>query len=872
MIIYPTHIDVEKVRSSCCLVCYGFENETHPVLPRPHGNSKGKQPYTRTQRSTIEKIKQCSSMSTKDVITTVTEDVGGLVNARSMGSLPKSREQVSYYKHRGENTSSSGRNKSEDVLYNVMLQCKSNNSDAFVRTVVAAPEPMAVLCTDQQLDDMVRFLTNPAEFSIMGVDPTFNFGDFNATPIVYRNLLLQHRTKGHCPVMLGPILVHHQKKFSSYNFFASTLISLRPTLRNVIAFGTDGEEELYKAFGTQFPNAIHLRCFRHYRANIKRKLLEMGLPPDKFLQDIFGTTNSGVHYEGLVDAKDSSDFADRLDLLEDEWSKREVECTSSNTTSFYAWFQQYKVEEIVSDLLRPIREAAGLGCPPAPYYTNASECINSVMHDKTHYKASEWDHFNESMHELVKQSYQLTEIAVIDRGAYRYRDAYRHLRVDQLKWIRMTAKQREIHLHKVAATPVVGPLDDIDQSVHVSSDSSVSDFYPLPITPEQAKLENVPLETVRGIWSKAKDLLNTPGAVVNGPRLANTDPQTVIVASKSSTKPRVISHKSQGVLSCETTCPNWAAIRICSHSVAASHFCSELDDFLAKYRKKNCTPSLSRLSKIGMPKGAGKKGDKPPRKRRCTETVHTFTAMPSVSTSASSSNRSAPSCSGHDSPASTPSSFSLPSSSGQGSPPSYQPFAGRQPLPSYQGSQSYQPFVASGLQLPSLSGHFDPANALYPYSMYSPYDYSYSARSQSQASALGPSPDMCVPRYYSPQRPPQRPSQDDLNPCVLKFVSGNIRVCQSCRASLRSSDGSLQSPPRDLCVAHLGRRQYWNSTTNEWCVPSRETNSHYCASVVCIQYSFPNFVPSSLVVSEDIRSKLNTIHKNYLLKEFTLSL
>lgn len=35
-----------------------------------------------------------------------------------------------------------------------MLQCKSNNpTDAFVRAVVAAPEPMAVLCTDQQLDD-----------------------------------------------------------------------------------------------------------------------------------------------------------------------------------------------------------------------------------------------------------------------------------------------------------------------------------------------------------------------------------------------------------------------------------------------------------------------------------------------------------------------------------------------------------------------------------------------------------------------------------------------------------------------------------------------------------------------------------------------
>ena len=167
-------------------------------------------------------------------------------------------------------------------------------------------------------------------------------------------------------------------------------------MRNVIAFGTGGEEEHYKAFETQFPNAIHLRCFRHYRANIKRKLQEMGVPPEPFLQDIFGRTSEGVHSEGLVDANDSSDFAERLDNLEEEWSKREKECNSPKGCSFFLWFKRYKADEILSDLLRPIREAAGLGSPPAPYYTNASECMNSVMHEKTNYKASEWNRFDDS--------------------------------------------------------------------------------------------------------------------------------------------------------------------------------------------------------------------------------------------------------------------------------------------------------------------------------------------------------------------------------------------------------------------------------------------------------------------------------------------
>ena len=93
--------------------------------------------------------------------------------------------------------SQSSKSKSEqkssanDPLFSVMLQCKSkdpNSDTAFVRSVVAAPEPMIVLALNRQLNDMVRFLTDPNQHSIMEIDPTFNFGDFNVTPIVFRYL------------------------------------------------------------------------------------------------------------------------------------------------------------------------------------------------------------------------------------------------------------------------------------------------------------------------------------------------------------------------------------------------------------------------------------------------------------------------------------------------------------------------------------------------------------------------------------------------------------------------------------------------------------------------------------------------------------
>ena len=63
---------------------------------------------------------------------------------------------------------------------------------------------------------------------------------------------------GQCPIMLGPVLVHQRKLFETYHFFASTLVGICPTLANTLAFGTDGEEAIVKAFKQQMSSAIHL--------------------------------------------------------------------------------------------------------------------------------------------------------------------------------------------------------------------------------------------------------------------------------------------------------------------------------------------------------------------------------------------------------------------------------------------------------------------------------------------------------------------------------------------------------------------------------------------------------------------------------------
>jgi len=142
----------------------------------------------------------------------------GIINAESAGKLPRNRDQAYYLKKKNQNkeiSNSIGSGLSQgihDMLYVVMEQCKkAERSDQFVQDVVCAPEPMAVLATEQQLIDIERFCCDPYQFSILGVDPTFNLGDFSVTSTVFKNIIVEDTKTHKAPIVLGPLLVHYHK-------------------------------------------------------------------------------------------------------------------------------------------------------------------------------------------------------------------------------------------------------------------------------------------------------------------------------------------------------------------------------------------------------------------------------------------------------------------------------------------------------------------------------------------------------------------------------------------------------------------------------------------------------------------------------------
>ena len=440
-----------KSCSGRCLVQYWFGSANeHKVQIKPHGKSKRTQSYCRTNPSTMQMLKEESkNVGPKGTVHHVYEKQGGILSAKNLGELPRNRTQVANVRRKSDVANSLCSRKSiRDPLFMVMEQSKlCEGKDKFVRIVTATPEPMCVLATDRQLHDLARFGANPNKFCVLSVDPTFSLGDISVTCITYRHLLVTDPRTGQSPVMLGPLLVHQSKEYSTYHFFVSSLIGITPSLTGILAFGTDGEAALVKALKQQFCFAVHLRCFRHMRQDIERKLTtDMCFSKDvvsRILSQIFGEKIGPTFYEGLVDCDSEDQFDCKLKELEEEWGQLETH-KSANPLSFFNWFQRYHADEFKSCMLRPVRQAAGLGDPPSEFFTNDSEAINSAIKQYLKFKKLDWPTFNENMKRFIMEQQEEVSKSIVGMGQYILKEEYHHLAVTPSRWFTaLTVEQKE---------------------------------------------------------------------------------------------------------------------------------------------------------------------------------------------------------------------------------------------------------------------------------------------------------------------------------------------------------------------------------------------------------------------------------------------
>ena len=855
--------DANGCQNKYALVQYWFDGPPVKIKVKPHGNSSSSHPYFRVAASARAQHREIAAKSTpKSALQIATCKQGGELEARGFNMLPRNVQEMKNFRR-------SEHKKDTNVLYSVMLQCKlsEGKADAFVRDVKAAPEPQCVLFSDWQLNDLSRLVTNPDQFSIFSADTTYNLGDFYVTPTTYQHLMLEDTTTMKHPHFLGPILVHQRKNFSAFNYLASTLIGHCKKLRDVQAFGTDGDPALIEALSHNFNSSKQLRCFIHLKRNIAEKLKERGIAnPDaqEFLADIFGKHCGTTYQEGLVDSNNQEDFESRLENCRSAWIAREARYQREGQITFYAYFCTYYASIISHTMLKDLRVAVGLGCPPRIYTTNASESVNAVIKRKVQYKETEWPDFNNHLKEIVDRQREDVIRALSGRGQYRLCEQYKHLQVHPQEWVQMTPDQRKrllkqfdnasLRKSKDSEMPATSSRLSISSSIqakscHTSTPSFISIAY------DESGIISLPLTTVESIWSKAEEYLESDHEIVPAP---GSDLRAKMVSSRSSSTPHFVRPLSSGQYVCDSNCLQWKSAQICSHIIAVAEKNSELHSFLEWYNTTKQQPNITTLAVHGLPAGRGRKGGIPKRQRsKSVNAQDTVVPRPATCKRISSSTTQMSNRFPRGPKVGTSSSLRL-NGDGHSAPPTMTDTS----CPLH--SDATHSVVSDNVVGASSYNVFQsPPNMLSAATTIQPFNVSQSASGISAvASSIG---SFLSQNQVITVQPPT-----NTNPFFMRAIEGNIRMCQGCRTSLRNVDGTIPMAPYDFAIARFERRSY-RDKNGQLQTPMREQAVHYHLKLACVMAVCPNFVPSTLVIPTDTMAKLNTTHKEYVRLVFGLS-
>ena len=162
---------------------YQFTKGERKIEVTPHGNpTVSNRPFKLTEASTKQRLRELVQTNTpKMAVDLLCEQKSGLENIRSSGEIARNRQQAANFRRNVKEKERKIYSSSSDPLLAVMDRCKREQREpnlTFIREVSSAPEMLVVLANSLQLAEVKRFCTNPARFSVLGVDVTFNVGDF----------------------------------------------------------------------------------------------------------------------------------------------------------------------------------------------------------------------------------------------------------------------------------------------------------------------------------------------------------------------------------------------------------------------------------------------------------------------------------------------------------------------------------------------------------------------------------------------------------------------------------------------------------------------------------------------------------------------
>ena len=474
------------------------------------------------------------------------------------------------------------------------------------------------------------------------------------------------------------------------------------------------------------------------------------------------------------------------------------------------------------------------------------------------------------------------------------------------QWVKMKPEQRkqlvkQFDSMKLKCITVAStlPVSQTMQSTILSVSQEGQASKHLSISAVGSNISTLPKATLEAMWDKAEDYLQSSVDVVAAP---GSNPKAKMVTSRSGSSPHFVQVTSAGQYTCDKTCLQWVSSHICAHTLVAAELNGELHLFLQWYKKNNPQPNITQLAMAGLPKGRGRKGGIPKRKRS-----RVFTATDVVVSRAATMQAHGVSSAFNTQSGATTVSFPTEQRLNSG-------FATMQApeVSSVFNTQSGATTVSfpteqrlnSGfatMQAPEVSSVFNTQSGATTESFPTELCLSsglsrpntttattasvsvqvgnnFSSFSNSQVqplivnASLGPlmQSQSLVDSVSSSVMAPPSPVPPNTNPFYVRFIEGNIRMCQGCKSFLKCANGSLPAPPFDLCCARAEKRSFRDSN-GILRTPNKEQPSHYHINLPCIRAASPSFVPSSIFIPPDVMPKLSAVHKEYFRLVFHVS-
>ena len=139
-----------------------------------------------------------------------------MMDSRSSAAIPRDVKQIANMRTAAVNTKERQdqgipvHESVRDRLYSVLIMAveeQSKEKEKYIHGVTAWPEGMCIVGFPYQFYDISRFCSNPLQFYPLGIDTTFNLGEFYVTPTAYECLILENADNEKSPTLVGPTLI-----------------------------------------------------------------------------------------------------------------------------------------------------------------------------------------------------------------------------------------------------------------------------------------------------------------------------------------------------------------------------------------------------------------------------------------------------------------------------------------------------------------------------------------------------------------------------------------------------------------------------------------------------------------------------------------